>query len=214
MSIVLNQSFIELDKAVLHVISLVSFLWLWFSLSSLWWMRIRGLWKLPDGRDWLRGKLGLVLMGGAVFSKLLIQFSADFLHGCVSSLLFDLRPNYGSQDEDNDDLLQKVPCTYCHTQWPGPCSRPLRTHTSATDSWTLTGKSGSASCGVAAPFFWVMVCTRFCLCLPREYFGNLTWRPDSFENSDAGKDWRQEEKGTTEGEMVGWHDWFNGHEFV
>ena len=29
---------------------------------------------------------------------------------------------------------------------------------------------------------------------------------------DAGKDWRQE-KGTTEDEMVGWHHWFNGHEF-
>ena len=29
---------------------------------------------------------------------------------------------------------------------------------------------------------------------------------------DAGKDWRQEEKGMTEDEMVGWH-WLNGHEF-
>ena len=30
---------------------------------------------------------------------------------------------------------------------------------------------------------------------------------------DAGKDWRQEEKGTTEDEMVGWHHWLNGHGF-
>ena len=30
---------------------------------------------------------------------------------------------------------------------------------------------------------------------------------------DAGKDWRLEEKGTTEDEMVGWHHWLNGHEF-
>ena len=30
---------------------------------------------------------------------------------------------------------------------------------------------------------------------------------------DAGKDWRQEEKGTTEDEMVGWYHWLNGHEF-
>ena len=29
----------------------------------------------------------------------------------------------------------------------------------------------------------------------------------------AGKDWRQEEKGTTEDEMVGWYHWFNGQEF-
>ena len=30
---------------------------------------------------------------------------------------------------------------------------------------------------------------------------------------DAGKDWRQEEKVTTEDEMVGWHHWLDGHEF-
>ena len=33
------------------------------------------------------------------------------------------------------------------------------------------------------------------------------------KDSDAGKDWRQEEKGTTEDEMVGWHHRLNGHEF-
>ena len=33
------------------------------------------------------------------------------------------------------------------------------------------------------------------------------------KDPDAGKDWRQEEKGTIEDEMVGWHHWLNGHEF-
>ena len=33
------------------------------------------------------------------------------------------------------------------------------------------------------------------------------------KDPDAGKDWRWEEKGTTEGEMVGWHHRLNGHEF-
>ena len=33
------------------------------------------------------------------------------------------------------------------------------------------------------------------------------------KDPDAGKDWSQEEKGMTEGEMVGWHRWLNGHEF-
>ena len=33
------------------------------------------------------------------------------------------------------------------------------------------------------------------------------------KDPDAGKDWRQKEKGTTEDEMVGWHHWLNGHEF-
>ena len=45
-----------------------------FILPVLWWIRIRDLWKLPDGRDWLRVKLGLVLMFGAMLSKALIQF--------------------------------------------------------------------------------------------------------------------------------------------
>ena len=52
-----------------------------FSLSALWWRRIRGLWKLPDGRDW-GGKLGLVLMVRAMLSKSLIRFSVDG-QGCV-----------------------------------------------------------------------------------------------------------------------------------
>ena len=38
-------------------------------------------------------------------------------------------------------------------------------------------------------------------------------RTDSLEDSDAGKDTRREEKGTTQDEMVGWHDRLNGHEF-
>ena len=33
------------------------------------------------------------------------------------------------------------------------------------------------------------------------------------KDPDAGKDWRQEEKGTTEDEMVGWHHWLNEYEF-
>ena len=46
----------------------------------------------------------------------------------------------------------------------------------------------------------------------------ILWPPDAKnwligKYPDAGKDWRQEEKGTTEDEMVGWHHWLNGHEF-
>ena len=33
------------------------------------------------------------------------------------------------------------------------------------------------------------------------------------KDSDAGRDWGQEEKGTTEDEMVGWHHQLHGHEF-
>jgi len=49
--------------------------------------------------------------------------------------------------------------------------------------------------------------------LQLQYFGHLMRRADSFEDPDAGKEWGQEEKGTTENEMVGWDHRLNGHEF-
>ena len=77
--------------------------------------------------------MDLVLMGRAMLNKSLIQFSVDG-QGCVPSLLFDLRPNYGGGNEDNGFVLQKVPCVHCYTQCPQPCSGPSLTHTSAGDS--------------------------------------------------------------------------------
>ena len=41
--------------------------------------------------------------------------------------------------------------------------------------------------------------------LKLQYFGHLMGRADSLEKTDAGRDWGQEEKGTTEDEMAGWH---------
>ena len=47
-----------------------------------------------------------------------------------------------------------------------------------------------------------------------QYFGHLMQRVDSLEkNSDAGRDWGQEEKGTTEDEMAGWHHQLDGRGF-
>ena len=41
--------------------------------------------------------------------------------------------------------------------------------------------------------------------LKLQYFGHLMRRADSLAKTDAGRDWVQEEKGTTEDEMAGWH---------
>ena len=51
------------------------------------------------------------------------------------------------------------------------------------------------------------------LMLKLQYFSHLMQRVDSLEDSDAGKEWGQEEKGTTEDEMAGWHHGLDGHEF-
>ena len=47
--------------------------------------------------------------------------------------------------------------------------------------------------------------------LKHQYFGHLMGRADSFgKDSDAGRDWGQEEKGTTEDEIAGWHHLLDG----
>ena len=52
-------------------------------------------------------------MGGAVLSKSLIQFAVDG-QGCVPSLLFDMRPNYGGGDADN--VCHIILCATTKTQ--------------------------------------------------------------------------------------------------
>ena len=72
-----------------------------------------------------------------MLSKSLIQFSVDGW-GCVPSLLFDLRPNYGGGNEDNGDLLQKVPC-----MWSQACSATLRASVPAVGNLLPTPPPGT-----------------------------------------------------------------------
>ena len=60
--------------------------------------------------------------------------------------------------------------------------------------WIFTGRTDSEA---EAPVLW-----------PLDAKSRLIGK-----DPDAGKDWGQEEKGTTENEMVGWHHWLNGHDF-
>ena len=48
--------------------------------------------------------------------------------------------------------------------------------------------------------------------LKLQYFGHLMQRVDSLEDSGAGRDWGQEEKGMTEDQMAGWHHGLDGRE--
>ena len=49
--------------------------------------------------------------------------------------------------------------------------------------------------------------------LKLQYFDHLMQKVDSLEKTDAGRDWGQENKGTTEDEMAGWHYRLDGCEF-
>ena len=53
----------------------------------------------------------------------------------------------------------------------------------------------------------------WCLKMKLQYFGHLMQKALIWNDPNAGKDWRREEKGMKEDEMVGWHHWLNGHEF-
>ena len=64
-------------------------------------------------------------------------------------------------------------------------------------SWYLSTFCGRADAEAEAPIHW-----------PPDAKSQLVGK-----DPDAGKDWRQEEKGMTEDEMVGWHHWLYGHEF-
>ena len=66
--------------------------------------------------------------------------------------------------------------------------------TKGNQPWIFIGRTDAET---EAPVFW-----------PSDGKSQLTGK-----DPDVGKDWRQEEKGTTEDELVEWHHRFNGHEF-
>ena len=76
--------------------------------------------------------------------------------------------------------------------------------------WTA-GRSNQSILKVISPEYSL---EGLMLKLKLQYFGHLMWRTDSLEkNWLVGQDWRPEETGTTEEEMIGWHHWLNRHEF-
>ena len=70
-------------------------------------------------------------------------------------------------------------------------------HPIGNQSWIFTGRTDAEA---EAPILWLL--------WPLDAKNQLLGK-----DPDAGKDWRREEKGTTEDEMVRWHHWHNGHEF-
>ena len=75
--------------------------------------------------------------------------------------------------------------------------------------WTARRSSQSILKEISPGFHWKDWCWGW---------NSILWPPNAkswliLKDPGAGKDWKQEEKGTTEDEMVGWHHWLNGHEF-
>ena len=72
-------------------------------------------------------------------------------------------------------------------------------------SWTARGSNQSILKEISPKY----LLEGLMLKLKLQYFG----RPMQRSDLDTGKDWKQEEKGTTENEMAGWHHRHNGHEY-
>ena len=77
---------------------------------------------------------------------------------------------------------------------PLDCKEVQPVHPKGNQSWIFIGRTDAE---VETPILW-----------PPDAKIWLIWK-----EPDAGKDWRQEEKGTTEDEMVGWHHQLNEHGF-
>ena len=77
---------------------------------------------------------------------------------------------------------------------PLDCKEIKPVNTKGNQSWIFIGRTDAEA---EAPVLW-----------PSDMKNWLIWK-----DPDAGKDWRQEEKGTTEDEMVGWHHQLYGQEF-
>ena len=127
-------------------------------------------------------------MGGVRLSKSLIQSSADGW-GCVPCLLLTWGQTMVEVMKVMATSFKRSHESTATLSAPNPAAgrrRALLTHASAGDSWTLPGKSGSVSCGVTAPFSWLLVHTSFCLCPPVVYFPVLCklWQLYSGINGD------------------------------
>ena len=79
---------------------------------------------------------------------------------------------------------------------PLDCKEIQPVHPKRDQSWIFTGRTDVE---VETPILW-----------PPDSFEKKSWL--IWEDPYAEKDWGQEEKGTTEDELLGWHLWLNGHE--
>ena len=104
-----------------------------------------------------------------MLSKSLIQFSVDG-QGCVPSLLCGLSSNYDGGNEDDGTSFKRSSAHTAELSAPTlhQATADPRLHQRLLD--TLRQVWVSLSCGDTAPFSWVLVHTRFCLCPPRVCF--------------------------------------------
>ena len=116
----------------------------------------------------------------------LISFSSS---GHVWMLELDYKESWAQKNRSFwTVVLEKI------LESPLDCKEIQPVHPKGDQFWVFIGRTDAEA---ETPILW-----------PPHAKSWLIWK-----DPDAGKDWRQEEKGTTEDEMVRWHHWLNGHGF-
>ena len=137
---------------------------------------------------------------GILQARILEWGALPFSRG--SSQLKDRTQVSSMQADSLPTELSWVPKNWCvwtvvlekTLEGPLDCKEIQLVHPKGNQSWIFIGRTEAEA---GTPIFW-----------PSDGKNWLIWK-----DPVAGKDWRQEEKGTTEDEMVWWHHWLNGCEF-
>ena len=121
---------------------------------------------------------------GCLFTFLTVSFIVDYCH---TSLQVSLVLSLPTHSLFWTVVLEKT------LESPLDCKKIQPVHSKGNQSWIFIGRTDAEA---ETPILW-----------PPDVKNWLIWK-----DPVAGKDWRWEEKGTTEDEVVGWHHWLNGHE--
>ena len=144
---------------------------------------------------WVRGGWGLTNLDSILKSRdITLPTKAHLVKAMVFPVVM-----YGCELDYKESRAPKNWCFWTVVlektlESPLDCKEIQPVHPKGDQSWVFIGRTDAE---VEAPILW-----------PPDAKNCLIWK-----DPNAGKDWRQEEKGTTEDEIVGWHHQLKGHEF-
>ena len=144
---------------------------------------------------WVRGGWGLTNLDRILKSRdITLPTKAHLVKAMVFPVVM-----YGCELDYKESRAPKNWCFWTVVlektlESPLDCKEIQPVHPKGDQSWVFIGRTDAE---VEAPILW-----------PPDAKNCLIWK-----DPNAGKDWRQEEKGTTEDEIVGWHHQLKGHEF-
>ena len=157
----------------------------------------KSLWKVTTDkklRDLLLGRIAMTHLDSVLKNRdITLPTNVYICYGFSSSHVWMWELDYKKGWVPKNWCFWTVPLERT-LESPLDCKEIQPVHPKGHQSWMFTGRTDVEA---EAPIFW-----------PSDVNNWLIWK-----DCDAGKDWRWEEKGMTEDDMVGWHHWLSGCEF-